>query len=132
MGSELSKEQVAELKNSLEERRSRLLEQTREELLKSDDEDYIELAGRVHDAGEQSVADLLVDLNLASIDRHIQEISAIETTLVNMVTGTFGICVDCDAPIGFNRLEAYPTATRCIRCQASHEMTHAHEGHPSV
>ena len=31
--------------------------------------------------------------------------------------GTYGICSDCESPIGEKRLTAAPEATRCIRCQ---------------
>ena len=34
-------------------------------------------------------------------------------------------CIDCGQPIPFARLEAYPTAKRCLRCQQIREATHA-------
>lgn len=37
--------------------------------------------------------------------------------------GKSGMCEDCGRPIGAERLEAIPTATRCIRCQAEWEQT---------
>jgi len=37
--------------------------------------------------------------------------------------GLQGLCEDCGRPIGAERLEALPTATRCIRCQAEWEQT---------
>jgi DnaK suppressor protein len=36
-------------------------------------------------------------------------------------SGTYGICEACGAPVGKERLEAVPEATRCIRCQAEWE-----------
>ena len=36
--------------------------------------------------------------------------------------GLAGRCEDCGRPIGAERLEALPTATRCIRCQAEWEQ----------
>jgi phage/conjugal plasmid C-4 type zinc finger TraR family protein len=35
--------------------------------------------------------------------------------------GAYGICEDCGKPIGDERLEALPDATRCITCQAEWE-----------
>ncbi len=37
--------------------------------------------------------------------------------------GRYGLCEDCSRPIGDERLEALPTATRCVRCQAEWEQT---------
>lgn len=31
--------------------------------------------------------------------------------------GVFGICLECDEPIGLRRLNALPAAALCIRCQ---------------
>jgi DnaK suppressor protein len=36
--------------------------------------------------------------------------------------GQYGICENCGQPIGAERLEALPTATRCIRCQTEWEQ----------
>jgi RNA polymerase-binding transcription factor DksA len=121
----LSKDQVRELKKALDDRFFELREEIRLELLKSDDESYIELAGRVHDIGEASVADLLVDIQLAEIDRHIQEIRDIDAALMRIASGAYGVCKDCSVSIIFKRLKAYPTAKRCHRCQVNHEHVYA-------
>ena len=36
--------------------------------------------------------------------------------------GVYGLCEDCGKEIGAERLEALPSATRCIACQASWEQ----------
>jgi len=33
-----------------------------------------------------------------------------------------GLCVDCGAEIGAERMKALPTAVRCIRCQGTWEQ----------
>ena len=38
--------------------------------------------------------------------------------------GSYGICTDCGAGIGFERLHAEPEAARCIECQRRHEKTY--------
>ncbi len=132
MVSPLSEHQTRELKNCLKERFNQLREETRQELLKSDNEQYIELAGKVHDLEDEAIADLLVDLNLAGISRRIREIRDIDAALLRLAQGTYGVCIECDDPIDFERLQAYPTAPRCHRCQAFYEKTHVQEGHPSL
>ncbi len=132
MPAELTQEQINALKKALQERFTALLEETREELLKYDDERYQKIAGSVHDLEEESVADLLVDLNLADIDRHVNEIRDIEAALMRIGGGTYGVCEDCEAPIDYRRLQAYPTAKRCQPCQAQHEKTYAGAGQPKL
>ncbi len=38
--------------------------------------------------------------------------------------GRYGMCVDCDAPIGRTRLETVPAAIRCVECQRAFERQH--------
>lgn len=128
----LSKSQVRDLKKELDDRFFELREEIRLELLESDDQTYIALAGRVHDIGEASVADLLVDLQLADISRHISEIRDIDLALLRIASGNYGVCCDCTISIAIERMQAYPTATRCHRCQDNHEHVYAGTTGPSL
>lgn len=94
-----------------------LREDIRAELLRADDERYIDLAGRVHDSAEESVADLLADLNLATVDRQINELRAVEAALLRISMGSYNVCESCGEAIGIARLQAQPAASRCIKCQ---------------
>ncbi len=128
----LSHEQLQEFKAILEKRYYELREEIRQALLKSDDEHYIDLAGQVHDLEEQSVADLLVDVNLAEIDRHLHELREVEDALGRIAQGTYGVCVDTGEPIDLERLKAQPTARRTRAAQAAYEESHAGAGHASL
>ncbi|HEX8011512.1 MAG TPA: TraR/DksA family transcriptional regulator [Casimicrobiaceae bacterium] len=129
----LSKAQRSRLTTRLEQRYAALLEEVRSALEKSENQQYIELIDRVPaDIGDQSVGDALADLNLALIDRHIEEIRDIEAARARMKQGGFGVCVDCRQEIGFERLLAYPTAKRCLGCQQQRERTYAHHGTPTL
>lgn len=119
----LTDAQTRSLKRRLETRFHDLRLEIARELKESDEASYIELAGRVHDAGEASVADLIKDLKLASVDRHVEEIRAIDAALMRVAKGTYGNCVECGQPIPVERLEARPTASRCQSCQARWEKT---------
>ncbi len=132
MVSKLSEAQIREFKQKLQERFEQLRQETRQILLRSDDEHYIDLAGKVHDLEEESVANLLVDLDLAEIDWHVQEIRDIEAALMRIQSGTYGVCADCVGPIDVARLQVYPTAKRCHRCQERYEKSHVQVGHPSL
>jgi RNA polymerase-binding protein DksA len=129
----LARTEVATLVGCLDRRYEELLEEVRDALEHSENQQYIELIGRVPaDIGDQSVGDALADLNLAIIDRHIRELRDIEAARTRISDGTFGTCVGCGDDIGFARLLAYPTAKRCVACQRQRERTFAHEGTPTL
>ncbi len=122
----LTESQIREFKTRLKERFNDLREEIRLELLRSDDQHFIDLAGQVHDLEEESVADLLVDTDLAIIDMHVDEIRAIDHALMRIAEGGYGVCSHCEDDIDVERLQAYLTAERCTRCQTAHE--HGHMG----
>ena len=129
----LRKAQLSKLAASLDQRRGSLLEEVRDALENSENQQYIELIDRVPaDIGDQSVGDALADLSLALIDRHIQELRDIEAARARIKDGSFGTCADCGVEIAFERLLAYPTAKRCRDCQQQRERTYAHEGTPTL
>jgi DnaK suppressor protein len=129
----LSNTQLSQLRANLDRRYASLLDEVRDALEKSENQQYIELIDRVPaDVGDQSVGDTLADLNLALIDRHVRELRDIAAARQRLAGGTFGACIDCGAEIDFARLVAYPTAERCLDCQQQRERTYAHEGTPSL
>lgn len=132
MPTELTSDDRKHFRDVLEARKREILDQTREILLRQEDQHFADLAGRVHDIEEESVADLLVDLNIADMERHIDELYAIEGSLRRIEQGGYGECIDCSAPIEKARLEASPTAQRCHHCQERYEETHAGNRHPSL
>ena len=120
----LSENQRLEFKTQLKERFCDVREEIRLELLRSDDQHFIDLAGQVHDLEDESVADLLVDLNLAIIDMHVEEIRDIDASLIRIAQGGYGVCIDCGIDIVVERLQAYLTAKRCTPCQSVYERNH--------
>lgn len=75
----------------------------------------------VHDAQDESWADEQEEERLAERRFDGVELEDIKQALMRLHTETYGICQDCGAPVGFSRLEAYPTAKRCLSCQRRHE-----------
>jgi RNA polymerase-binding protein DksA len=126
MSGGLSAEQLNVLKARLQRQFDEQREEVRRELLSADAERFVDLAGRVHDPGDESVADLLVDLGLAVIDRHIDLIRETEAALLRVRRGTYGACVDCGGRIDYERLAAEPSASRCVDCQRLHERAFVH------
>jgi RNA polymerase-binding protein DksA len=128
----LTEQQSKELAQALGTRRTALLEEIRTELERSGEQHYIDLADRVADSGEASVADLLVDLEAAMTDRDMRELRDIDAAQQRMRDGGYGECRDCGGEIDFERLRANPIAVRCILCQTQHEKSFAHGGTPTL
>ena len=57
------------------------------------------------------------DLAHAEVARDIGELRDIVAAERRIAAGRYGICIDCDTPINYKRLVAYPTAKRCRPCQ---------------
>ncbi|HWN81648.1 MAG TPA: TraR/DksA C4-type zinc finger protein [Candidatus Udaeobacter sp.] len=47
----------------------------------------------------------------------------IDAALERMEAGTYGVCAGCGGDIGFKRLAAMPSATRCIACKEKEERS---------
>ncbi len=122
--SDLTDLQIDDLKTRLVQSGRELKDEIREILIRSDDQHHKDLAGAVADAGDDAVADMLVDIDTALADRHVLELRDAESALQRMRDGKFGVCIECSADVGYERLTVYPTAKRCIRCQQRHEQTH--------
>lgn len=128
----LTQTQLRQFKQLLQDRREILREEIHQTLMQEEGENYAELAGRVRDSGDESIADFLSEWNLTLISHQLDEMAQIEPALRRIDAGTYGVCTDCDTPIEIARLEAYPTAQRCTRCQAHHEKTYAGKDTPSI
>jgi RNA polymerase-binding protein DksA len=116
--------QLDQLRCALERRRETLFEELKRDVARARDEQFGELAGTSPDSGDVSVAALLADLDQAELSRDIMELRDIEAARKRFLDGAYGICLDCGADIGFERLRAEPAAARCVECQRRHEKTY--------
>lgn len=123
MSEGISRSDYSHFEGQLRARASVLRGEIHDVLLRTDAETYGEIAGQVHDAEEEALADLLVDVNLAEITRDVGELRSIEVALQRIGAGTYGACIDCREPIDRVRLEAQPAAERCIDCQRVRDRT---------
>src|SRR4030065_1213768 len=111
---ELSEKQLQDFAQRLRDRREELREIIRRELADSRQEDYAELAGMVHDAGDESFAELLRGINLTTRARDLEELGDVEAALERIKNGIYGTCVDCNDRIALERLGAHaPGERRC-------------------
>lgn len=110
-----------------------LLIEVRQELENTGDQHRIDLLNsEPGDSGDESMANALADFNVAVVDRHVHELRDIEAAFRRIKDATYGVCIDCGDEISFARLQAYPTAKRCIVCQEKNEREYVQAGHHSM
>lgn len=120
-----SKDRITHLQERIRQRKLVLLEEVRSSLARSGKEHYADFLGEGGDAGDESVASLLRDVGEAEIVRDLGEVRDIIAAEQRLAAGRYGICIDCGAEVDYRRLEAYPTAKRCLPCQQHREKTRA-------
>lgn len=120
----LSRHQVDQIRRALQERERTLLKEIREGMLRTEEDRHKDIAGVVSDTGDESVADLLVDVGIAAVDRDARELREVQDALGRILHGTYGACADCGGEIPWGRLLASPSATRCASCADRYEQAH--------
>jgi RNA polymerase-binding protein DksA len=126
----LTKKDLDHFAKLLAERKRRLGEEIRRVLARTGKEPYADILAGGSDAGDSSVADLLSDVAFAEVARDAAEVRDINAAQARIAAGTYGTCIDCGRPIGNKRLEAYPTAKRCIEDQQRREKLRVGPSHP--
>ena len=117
MANELTNEQLAELKISLDHLSGEL------ELLLTSTETSAEPVKLKDNQGRLSRMDEMHNQSILMANRNLtrNRLKAIAAAKARMTDGIFGICSTCEEPIAFNRLSAYPEASMCIACQSDAE-----------
>ncbi len=113
----LTKKQIDQLKNKLEEEKASLLfsgKVSSEDLgLNSTDD--------VNDEADAAIADYEGSHLLRFRNREVMYAKKIEKSLKKIEAGEYGKCTECDDTIRFERLMARPTADLCILCKEESE-----------
>jgi RNA polymerase-binding protein DksA len=124
--------QIEQLKQRLLEQRDALFDTAHDELVQLTQRPMGDIAGEVADAGDDSVAQLVTDLDHAELQRRVQTIRDIDAALQRIASGEYGRCADCGGDIDYERLQAFPTAKRDVACQSVFEKTYAHGETPTL
>lgn len=76
-------------------------------------------------AGEESADigsdDFIRETTLSTLADEREKLQMIELALQNMNSKSYGICTDCNKPIGLGRLRAKPYAKLCVTCKSIRE-----------
>ncbi len=87
-----------------------------------------EEAGSYPDPLDRAAQEQGFNLELRTRDRERKLIKKIEQSLDLIENGEYGFCDSCGAKIGIRRLEARPTAEKCIDCKTYEEIREKQEG----
>jgi RNA polymerase-binding transcription factor DksA len=128
----LTREQALELACVIDERRTALLDELREDLGQARADTLNELAGPTADPGDESVARMIAELDQAEVSRDVGELRQLDEARRRFDEGSYGVCSDCASEIDYRRLRVNPSATRCVHCQHRFEKTHGSPARPTL
>ena len=117
----LTQTQNAALARSLDRIEQGVREKIQETMPAAADEKYAGMAGTVHDFGDEALASTEQDFNHVLHERYLRELQEIEAVRRRLSAGEANRCEQCGEEIGYDRLLAYPFATRCVDCQVLYE-----------
>ena len=116
----LTKEDLDQFESVLRERRLLLVNDFRaleEEEAQAGSTDSV-LSTHLADVGSDRASS---DVNLECQATTSSEIRQIDEALDRIRDGSFGLCEECEKPIGKGRLEAIPYARLCLPCKTAEE-----------
>lgn len=120
----ITAEQRGTLERLIRDRLKQLAAEIHGNVARARDETHASLSGEAPDSADEATADLLGDLANADTTRDLHEMRELEAALARIEDIGFGTCTQCDRDIAYERLLAYPGATRCVDCQAMYEKLH--------
>ena len=84
--------------------------------------------GNIPDPNDRATieSDREFELRLRSRERKL--LDKIEMAIGRIDNGTYGVCAECEEPIGIKRLQARPVATYCIDCKLEQERRERNQG----
>lgn len=78
----------------------------------------------LQDGDDAPARDADREVDLARSDQGIGELRAVNEALARLRDGHYGVCIDCEAEIAFDRLRHSPATLRCLACQTARESRH--------
>jgi DnaK suppressor protein len=68
--------------------------------------------------GRLSRMDELHNQSILKANRNVtaNRLKQVSAALKRLESNAYGYCIECDEPISFPRLKAYPDATMCVEC----------------
>ncbi len=121
--STLTDAQLATLQGLLDEREATLRDSVREAKSHDPNPPGVQVS-EGEDLVEEGDTRFRTGIEHVELMRDQEELSAISAARERIADGSYGECVECGAPIGYDRLQAQPSAKRCLTCQEAYERHH--------
>ena len=119
----VTESQLRVIERRLAEREAELLQRVRE--AKAEQAERPSAQGpQVEDLVEGGEERFRTGIEHVELLRDQEELTDIVATRERMASGSYGECADCGQDIRPERLQAQPTATRCVVCQDAWEKKH--------
>ncbi|MCF6234925.1 MAG: RNA polymerase-binding protein DksA [Gammaproteobacteria bacterium] len=102
-----------------------ILEAWRQELMEEVDRTVHhmqDVAANFPDPNDRASQEAEFSMELRTRDRERKLIKKIDSALNSLDSGDYGFCESCGEDIGIRRLEARPTAEKCIDCKVLDEI----------
>ena len=128
----LTIEQRESLQANLADRAAALRGEIAAALRRSGSPEAIGLANHLDEIDDEAVADLESSIEIAEIQRDVEELREVERALERLHEPNYGVCEVCRTDIPYSRLSANPSATRCISCQMRAERSRAGPARPGL
>ena len=113
----LSQRDLKKFRQLLEEKKDAVLERARKTLTEEMTLDPNDLP----DEMDMASSEYLQSFEFRLRGREKTHLAKLDLALKKIDAGTFGICEECEEPIGKKRLEARPETKLCIRCKEDQE-----------
>jgi len=113
----MSDKQLEYFKHLLQQWKSNLIAEVEQTVHHMQDE-----ATNLADPNDRASQEEEFTLELRTRDRERQLIKKIDGAIAAIDKGDYGFCVGCGSEIGIARLEARPTAAKCIDCKTQDEI----------
>ena len=117
MAKAMSQRDLKKFRALLEEKRQAVLDRARKTLTQDMALDPNDLP----DEMDLASSEYLQSFEFRLRGREKTHLAKLELALKKIDAGTFGICEECEEPIGKKRLETRPETKLCIRCKEDQE-----------
>ncbi len=113
----LSQRDLKKFRQLLEDKKTAVLERARKTLTEQMTLDPNDLP----DEMDMASSEYLQSFEFRLRGREKTHLAKLDLALKKIDAGTFGVCEECEEPIGKKRLEARPETKLCIRCKEDQE-----------
>ncbi|MCD4761004.1 TraR/DksA C4-type zinc finger protein [bacterium] len=109
---------IEERKVALEKRRTELLKELEVGAVKVADNDYSAKFEDLGDKDDENAAEVAIFEKNLSLEKTLEiSLYNVNKALKKIDQGNYGLCEKCNGPINPDRLEAFPSATACMKCK---------------